>query len=57
MYTHNNKYKHANRDRENCKKCNFYNYLCCPYVKLDGTCSVNGYKVAEDYTYGRNLKK
>lgn len=47
----------ANRNRNNCKGCIFYNYLHCQYVKLDGRCSINGYIVATDYTHNNNLTK
>ena len=33
------------RDREKCKQCNYYNYLYCSYVKIDGFCSLTGNKV------------
>lgn len=45
----------SNRDRDKCKNCIWYNYLICTYVKINGTCSLTGTKVAKDYTYGRSL--
>lgn len=45
----------SNRDRDKCKNCMWYNYLTCIYVKIDGTCSLTGIKVAKDYTYGRSF--
>lgn len=48
MYNYDSLYKTANRDRENCRSSKFYNYLYCPYVRLDGLCSVSGYKNSED---------
>lgn len=36
----------SNRDRNNCKNCIYYNYLQCAFVRIDGTCSLTGYKVA-----------
>lgn len=44
-----------NRDRERCKDCNFKKLEYCLYVKIDGYCSLNGRKVAKDYTFGRSL--
>lgn len=56
MYSCDSFFKGDNRDRENCGFFKFYNYLYCPYVRLDGLCSVSGYKVLEDCTCGRNIK-
>ena len=45
----------SNRDRDKCMNCQWYSTLNCMFVKIDGTCSLTGIKVAKDYTYGRSL--
>lgn len=45
----------SNRDRDKCGDCMYNNYLLCPYVKLDGCCTVTGRKVAIDYTYNHGF--
>jgi hypothetical protein len=45
MQSSENKFSFLNRDREKCKKCDYYNYLNCQYVTADGFCSLTGIKV------------
>lgn len=45
----------SNRDRDKCKNCMYSCYLLCPYVKLDGYCTITGRKVAINYTYNNNF--
>jgi hypothetical protein len=40
----------SNRNREeHCKDCIYYNYLLCPYIKVDGVCSIKGIQVKDDH--------
>lgn len=46
----------SNRDRLICKGCIYEKMESCTFVKIDGSCSMTGKKVAKDYTYGKSLK-
>jgi hypothetical protein len=41
------KKKHPDRDVSRCEGCMYQKYLLCPYVKVDGICTITGRLVRE----------